>query len=124
MQRLSRFARYWGMIANSGRFVHTMPLLHGDNAFARFMRFSDWLYATTGQTHKFSKDRLYDFVFDGMTQLLSVDTETARAALTRDYHETGARGAPKFLVATPPAPRKSEPSQHSTTRRQALHRRD
>jgi len=124
MQRLSRFARYWGMIANSGRFVHTMPLMLSDDPFARFLRFSDWLYATTGQTHKFAQDRLFDFVFDGMTQLHGVDAETARAALTRDYHETGARGAPKFLAVTPPAPRKSEPSQHSNTRRQALHRRE
>jgi radical SAM superfamily enzyme YgiQ (UPF0313 family) len=124
MQRLSRFARYWGMIANSGRFVHAKQLLLGDDPFARFLRFSDWLYASTGQTHRFAQDRLYDFVFDGMTTVLNVDTETARAALARDYHETGARGAPKFLASAPPAPRKSEPSLLSSTRRQALHRRD
>lgn len=124
MQRLSRFARYWGMIANSGRYVHAKSLLLGDDPFARFLRFSDWLYATTGQTHRFAQDRLFDFVFEGMTQSLGVDAEAARAALTRDYHECGARGAPKFLSAGSRAPRKSPSSLSSSTRRQALHRRD
>jgi radical SAM superfamily enzyme YgiQ (UPF0313 family) len=124
LQRLARFARYWTMIGNSGRYVHARPLLLGDDPFARFLRFSDWLYATAGQTHRFAQDRLFDFVFEGMTQLLGVDSETARAALSRDYHESGARGAPKFLAAAPRAPRKSSSSPPSGTRRQARHRRD
>jgi radical SAM superfamily enzyme YgiQ (UPF0313 family) len=62
MQRMSRFARYWDLVANSGRFVNALPLLLKDTPFDNFMMFADWLYATTGKTHQFALDRLFDFV--------------------------------------------------------------
>jgi hypothetical protein len=66
MQRMSRFARYWDLVANSGRFASTLPLLLGacpdDSAFDNFMAFADWLYATTGKTHQFALERLFEFV--------------------------------------------------------------
>ena len=52
MQRLVRFARYWDLIANSGRFAHTLPAILGAAPFANFMALSDWLYATTDATHR------------------------------------------------------------------------
>jgi radical SAM superfamily enzyme YgiQ (UPF0313 family) len=58
MQRLVRFARYWDMIANSGRFANTLPLVLGDAPFANFMDLSDWLYATTDATHRIALERL------------------------------------------------------------------
>ena len=57
-QRLGRFARYWDMIANSGRYLRTLPLLLGDSPFARFLAFSDWLYAETGKTHALALERM------------------------------------------------------------------
>ena len=62
MQRMSRFARYWDLVANSGRFSNTLSLLLKDAPFDNFMLFADWLYATTGKTHQFALDRLFDFV--------------------------------------------------------------
>ena len=59
LQRLTRFARYWDLIANSGRFAHTLPLLLGDAPFARFLQLSDWLYARTQQTHRIALPRLF-----------------------------------------------------------------
>lgn len=58
MQRLVRFARYWDMIANSGRFAHTLPVILGDAPFSNFMTLSDWLYAQTDATHRIALDRL------------------------------------------------------------------
>ncbi|MGZ3184736.1 MAG: DUF4080 domain-containing protein [Telluria sp.] len=58
MQRLVRFARYWDLVANSGRFAATLPVLLGDAPFAGFMAFSDWLYAHTDATHRIALDRL------------------------------------------------------------------
>lgn len=58
MQRLVRFARYWDLVANSGRFTHVTPVLLGDQPFQRFMAFSDWLYANTDATHRIALDRL------------------------------------------------------------------
>ncbi len=122
MQRLNRFARYWDMISNSGRFLRTRPLLLGDAPFDRFLKFSDWLFETSGQTHRIALDRLYSSVFDGITKLFEVDVETARDSLSHDYYESGARGSPKFLsqaVATP-----SLVNIHGNAKRQARHRRD
>lgn len=52
MQRLNRFARYWDMIANSGRFRETLPLLLEPAPFDRFLALSDWLFEQTGQVHE------------------------------------------------------------------------
>ena len=58
MQRLVRFARYWDLVANSGRFKELLPELLSDSPFARFICLSDWLYAKTDATHRISPDRL------------------------------------------------------------------
>jgi hypothetical protein len=125
MQRLNRFAKYWSMIGNSGRFVRTLPLLLDDAPFTRFLAFSDWLFDTAGQTHRIALDRLYTLVFDGMTTVFAIDANTARELLSRDYFESGARGAPKFLTQ-PPASNSipTEAKVHVIAQRQARHRRD
>jgi hypothetical protein len=69
MQRMSRFARYWDLVANSGRFANTLPLLLKDAPFDNFMMFADWLYATTGKTHQFALDRLFEFVQKYLMQM-------------------------------------------------------
>ena len=58
MQRIVRFARYWDLVANSGRFSALMPSVLGDQPFARFLALSDWLYAHTDATHRISPERL------------------------------------------------------------------
>lgn len=97
VQRLSRFARYWDLIANSGRFQRARPLLLGEDPFERFLRFSDWLYAATGQTHQFALDRLFDLVYQGLTGALGVASDIAYEALAQDYRDSGAKGYPGFL---------------------------
>jgi radical SAM superfamily enzyme YgiQ (UPF0313 family) len=66
MQRLVRFARYWDLIANSGRFAHTLPFIlqrvEGDSAFANFMNLSDWLYRKTDATHRIALEKLATLV--------------------------------------------------------------
>jgi radical SAM superfamily enzyme YgiQ (UPF0313 family) len=100
MQRISRFARYWEMIGNTSRYTRTLPLLLGDDPFGRFMYFADWLFATTGQTHQFALERLYDLIFEVMTKKLAVDVSAAYETLSQDYAASGARGAPRFLNMT------------------------
>jgi radical SAM superfamily enzyme YgiQ (UPF0313 family) len=58
MQRLVRFARYWDLIANSGRFERALPAILGDAPFANFMDLSDWLYKKTDATHRIALERL------------------------------------------------------------------
>ena len=58
MQGLVRFARYWDLVANSGRFKSLLPAVLADAPFARFLALSDWLYAKTDATHRISPERL------------------------------------------------------------------
>ncbi|MDG4605010.1 MAG: DUF4080 domain-containing protein, partial [Candidatus Contendobacter sp.] len=97
MRRLERFARFWDLIGNSGRFRHTRALLLGDDPFGRFMAFSDWLFAATGQTHQFALERLFDLLYRGLIEALGVAEAAARGALTQDYQASGAKSGPAFL---------------------------
>jgi hypothetical protein len=97
MRRLARFARYWDMLANSGRFTHALPLLLGGAPFARFLQFSDWLYAQTGMTGDLALDRLFRLLHEGLTALFEVEESAVRAALELDFNRTGNQGMPRFL---------------------------
>ncbi|MCB1918884.1 MAG: DUF4080 domain-containing protein [Candidatus Competibacteraceae bacterium] len=104
LRRLERFARYWDLIGNSGRFAQTRPLLLADAPFQRFMALSDWLFATTGQTHELALGRLFDLLYQGLTEALEIDAARARQALAADYQVSGAKGCPAFLRADSSAP--------------------
>ena len=93
MQRLVRFARYWDLVANSGRFANTIHTLLGDSPFARFMRFSDWLYANTDATHRIALERLVKLVEQWLREGLSMSEADARALLASDT-------APKAALAS------------------------
>ncbi len=97
MQRIARFARYWELVGNSGRFQRALPLLVGENPFERFLRFSDWLYAQTGKTHEFALERLHQFLFDFLTGELGVERGEAGGTLLADYQASGARGRLGFV---------------------------
>jgi radical SAM superfamily enzyme YgiQ (UPF0313 family) len=96
-QRLSRFARYWELVANSGRFARTVPILLGDRAFARFLMFADWLFAKTGKTHEIALERLYDLLFECLTCELAAPRDCVTDALYADYQASGARGKLSFM---------------------------
>lgn len=82
MQRMSRFARYWDLVANSGRFANTLPLLLKEAPFDNFMMFADWLYATTSKTHQFALERLFEFVQGYLA--LTQETALVDAAIAID----------------------------------------
>lgn len=117
MQRLNRFARYWDMIANSGRFVHALAEILDEQPFQRFMCLSDWLFATTDQTHKISLNRLFDLLYDGLTQSLALSPAQTAEVLWRDYERAGLKKAPHFMpanTALPPATSSQRKSRSST----------
>ncbi|MCE3606961.1 DUF4080 domain-containing protein [Massilia sp. P8910] len=84
MQRLVRFARYWDLVANSGRFAHTLAHVLGDSPFANFMAFSDWIYARTDATHRIALDRLAKLVAQWLETRGMSRTEAA-ALVGSDY---------------------------------------
>lgn len=100
MQRIQRFARYWDLVANSGRFAAALRLLLAPgSAFQHFLNFSDWLWHTTGKTHEFALEKLVDLLFEHLTAVRGVPTEVVRAALLSDYVASGARARPACLAA-------------------------
>ncbi len=95
MQRLVRFARYWDLVANSGRFAHTTRVLLGETPFDNFMAFSDWIYTKTDATHRIALEKLAKLVQEWL-QLRGMSREEAAALLASDY---------AGKVDTPAAPR-------------------
>ena len=59
LQRLQRFARYWDLVSNSGRYPRlTEALLSQGSPFETFLRFSDWLFEQVGTTGGIAARRL------------------------------------------------------------------
>lgn len=96
MQRVNRFARFWDMIGNSGRFANTLPSIMADAPFERFMQLSDALYAQAGSTWKIALKRLFEMMYAVMTESLLMDSDAAQAVLQMDYARTGYKGALNF----------------------------
>jgi radical SAM superfamily enzyme YgiQ (UPF0313 family) len=121
MQRIVRFARYWDMIGNSGRFRRALtPLLDG-SPYAQFMRFSDWLYATTAKTHEIALERLFEHVYLFLTRELGIAPDVAAATLAADYESSGARGRLSFMQQHPPRAPRARASTERGELRQARH---
>lgn len=115
VQRVSRFARYWDLIANSGRFPRTLPLLLAErlpdcedgaagaepnalrSPFHAFLGFSDWLWQRTKKTSGLSPEFLVDVLFDYLCSIYALPVSQLRAALLADYLASGARGSPLAL---------------------------
>jgi radical SAM superfamily enzyme YgiQ (UPF0313 family) len=84
MLRLVRFARYWDLVANSGRFVNTVEQMLGDAPFENFMAFSDWIYSKTDATHRIALDRLAALVTQWL-QVRGMTKADATALVASDY---------------------------------------
>lgn len=112
VQRVRRFARYWDLVANSGRFPRTAPLLWAGapSAFDAFLRFSDRLFARTGQTHALALPRLARLLEDHLVHEGGHDAATVRAAVNAD------------LAARPAAAVPAGPTRDTVARRQQRHR--
>jgi radical SAM superfamily enzyme YgiQ (UPF0313 family) len=106
MQRLRRFARYWDLVANSGNFTESAPLLWsagGSSPFHAFLRWSDWLHGRVGRTDSLALVRLLELLFEFLTSELGLEAPSVAAALWRDYARGGRRDKPAFLKDFLPA---------------------
>jgi len=119
MQRLRRFSRYWDLIANSGNFVRTAPLIwEGASPFDRFMQLSDWLYLRSGKTHSVSLVALAEMLFTFLVDAHA--PQRAADALWADYTAGGRSDRPKFLrpfIGDRPIPRAAKPQERRLTAR-------
>ena len=128
MQRLRRFSRYWDLVANSGNFLNTTPMLwQGDSPFAVFLAFSDWLFKTTAATHGIALGRLSELLFEFLTIHRNVEQRQAAETLWEDYRRTGRSDRPAYLREWIPMPARgpalaSQPGPKSAAKRQERHR--
>ncbi len=103
MQRLKRFARYFELYANSGRFARGVGLLMsgGASPFRAFLEFSDRLWSTTHQEHAISQTRQYELIGEHLRTVGQLSAQTVIAALAQDFLDHGQRKhLPEFLRPT------------------------
>lgn len=121
MQAFTRFARFWDLVANSGRFGRTLPLLLGDAPFAHFWRFAEALWAAHGKTAGWSPDALVDALHAHLVQERGLDAIAVRDALLADYAASGAHVQPRVLQGLLPPVDKSRPARRGGAQRQQRH---
>jgi hypothetical protein len=121
IQRMVRFARYWDMIGNSGRFRYSLPLILSDTPFANFMRLSIYLFERTQQTHGIALKRLFTLVRDYLVEQAKLEATVVEQQLSLDFHAGGYRkGIPDFIQ---PAKQRAKqlPSRQAANKRQQQH---
>ena len=126
MQQLRRFARFWDLVANSGRFVETAPLIWGQGSpFAGFLRCTEWLHRRIGRRHGIALDRLAELLFEFLSRELGLEEANTAAVLWGDYLRVGHRDPPRFLRPHLPAIPLAEGRAHprGPLSRQARHQR-
>lgn len=115
MQRLVRFARYWDLIANSGRFTQTLIVLLADTPFQNFLALTDWLYRRTDATHRIAMEKLAALVVEWLVSERGMAGADATALLKRDY---AGQLSPEKV---PRAERKVTVQKNAAPERQARH---
>jgi len=88
MQLMNRFARYWDMIGNSGRFQHALAAIIEEQPFAHFMALTHWLYEETAQTHKISLKRLFELLSQAVEALFPEKHALVLTKIELDYAAT------------------------------------
>jgi hypothetical protein len=124
MQRLRRFARYWDLVANSGNFTQTHPLLWqgGASPFWSFLNFSDWLFSREQRTHGIPLKLLAERLFEYLTRKFPDQQGELAQALWTDYTRHGREDRPAFLKPFElAAPRRIVTDTAALPRRQSRH---
>ena len=85
MQRINRFARYWDMIGNSGRFKYSLPYILSDEPFDDFMAITEWIFNKTGQIHKINLKKLFELISQSVEALFPNRHALVIAKIKLDY---------------------------------------
>jgi len=85
MQRINRFARYWDMIGNSGRFKYALPHILSDEPFDDFMAITEWIFNKTGQIHKINLKKLFELISQAVEALYPEKHAVVIEKIEQDY---------------------------------------
>jgi hypothetical protein len=106
MAALRHFARFWDLVANSGNFVETAPLLWaGGSPFDGFFPFAQWCQARFKRSWGIPLVELAEAVFQFLVDVRGGEPQATAETIWRDYQRGGRSDRPAFLrsfVAAPP----------------------
>ena len=102
LQRLKRFAKFWDVYSNSGRFKLTLSLLFDTvSPFGAFLAFSDWLHENGAKPSGVALNRQIALIGEYLKR--THGEQEVKSALVADYQrsgqETGKRDALDWLFA-------------------------
>jgi radical SAM superfamily enzyme YgiQ (UPF0313 family) len=131
IQELRRFAKYWDMLANSGNFLETLPLLWTDSEqtsqspFEKFRSLANWLFQRERKTHGIPLGRLIELVLLYFIEIQLSSASEVAATLWRDYRRGGRSDKPHalrpYIDAAESDPTHSQELAEGIPRRQARH---
>lgn len=121
VQFVNRFARYWDLVGNSGRFKESLPLILADSPFDNFATFTRALFEITGQTHKISLLRFYDLAFQIGVDYMQLDSNDLLEAISSDHAGSGLKSLPKCLISRSQANNGAQKGKKNHNSRQARH---
>jgi len=86
LQKIRRFARFWDITVNNGRFPRTAPLIwqNRPSVFAAFMEWSEWLYTQTGSAAGIAPPRLAQLLEQFLTEQRGLNRQTIFQCLEKD----------------------------------------
>jgi radical SAM superfamily enzyme YgiQ (UPF0313 family) len=106
MAALRHFARFWDLVANSGNFVETAPLLWaGASPFDGFFAFAQSCQARFKRSWGIPLGELAEAVFQYLVDFRGGEPQATAETIWRDYQRGGRVDRPAFLrpfVAAPP----------------------
>jgi len=109
MTALRRFAKFWDLVANSGNFTESAPLVwEGRSPFAGFFEFATWCHARFQRSWGIPLTDLAQAVFEFLVEVRGRERQSTAEAIWRDYQRGRRADRPAFLrpfVLAPPRAR-------------------
>ncbi len=101
MNQMKRAAKFWDLVANSGRFNETLSLLFKEDAFETLWALSDFLFTKFKRIHSIPLDKLFFEVFNFLVTMEKYPLEEIQSKMTIDFLKIGLQGWPKYLGDKP-----------------------
>jgi len=130
MMLLKRYARFWDVVANRGRFPQVLEVLLGKTPFHSFLAFTQWSLPRLGGTKDMPLPKLAELIFTYLVDHLGHPAAPLAKLLLDDVTQGGLRPPPGFFYERPDVPRellqirkKVHPRGSGVPQRQAAHQR-
>lgn len=122
MQMMSRFAKYWDLIANSGNFIKTTAYLKTQGSlFQTFFKLSQFMQRRHADSYGIALVNLTESLWLFLKDELKIDEEKSRELIIEDYCVLGKRDLPKYLRQDDPNVIKKPRKKVSLQARQEKH---